>query len=265
MTVVLGAIERRKRMSWDGLVTFCVSLRERSQTTKVVMFNWSPEDVAIRQLFDRHQIENVNALTAMQHYGITDLGVAVGRFLLYRKWLQSHEAGQVFLVDTLDVLWQTDPEAFPKLPAMTVYQENQRIASCPYNAKWVTRYAPLEQDRQWMDRPVVCCGVIVGPTPEMQAYLAHYASQTARALETGWYFSRGWDTAVLADYAYGKLACQVMPYGHRDCVHLGYAVPETVAWKGTLVVSGISPRIVHQYRHHPEVARAVFLRFGGAA
>lgn len=261
--LILGSIEMRRRTSLDGLDLFCASLRRVNPTARLVLFSRSPDHVELNDLLRAHGAEMIDALAFERKRGIPEIGVACGRFLDYAAWLPFQNAETVILADVLDVVFQRDPATLHPQD-LSLYQEAMRIASCPYNMTWAERFTGQNDYRAWVHQPVICCGVILGPHKPVCRYLDWYDDLTRQRIDDGTFFVRGWDQILPTVYAYREREAEVFPFGHRDCVHLGYAPPEAVTWDGQIRVNGVAPAIVHQYKHHPTITRALWDAYRGA-
>lgn len=259
MTVILGAIEMRKRTRLEGLMVYLGSLRWQNPDIRLVLFNRSPEHEALTSLLRRYDVESVNAEEFDALHQIPAVEIEIARFLEYRAWLFQHRVSSAILTDVLDVVWQGDPERLTLTNSMLAYQENQIIGECPYNSKWMREVFP-DQHTAWMTRPIVCCGVIVGGYDPLTHYLGWYAEVfAARGAD---HVRRGFDSAIVngyaATHAFGLL---VLPFQNGGCMHLGYADPATVTYDGAVQCGGYAPTVAHQYNRHPEVTRGLYQRW----
>jgi len=255
---VMGAIEVRRRTKLTGLEVYLASLYHCQPNAHLVLFNRSPEHVGLSALLTRYPVDAVDAQQFDKEHDIPQVEIEIARFLEYAAWLEEYAAsGAVMLTDVLDVLWQPGGLTVP--PALTVFQENNRIGACPYNLKWVKEVWPNGYG-MLLDRPIVCCGVIMGSEEAVCEYLAWYAEQVeqrgARTLR------RGFDSAALNGLAYSA-PVNVLPFANALCMHLGYADPMTVNYSEEDGVTwcGERPMVVHQYNRHPAAMQGIYERW----
>ena len=249
-TVVLGAIEVRKRTRLAGLHVFLASLRHHAPDVTVALVNRSPANPELELLLTRYHVESV-APTAGAAFSIE-----VGRFLDYGTWLAGRTADTVVLADVLDVAWQGHPMHLVTGTGLTVAQENIQIRACPFNSRWVREQLPEDDAADLLDWPATCCGVLAGRRVAVARYLSTYADRVAvfgrlAAL-------RGFDTTTLLRYLSHSDGARLLPYANPAIAHLGYADPATTRWDGAHVWSaGRMAVAVHQYNRHPAVQTAL--------
>ena len=255
-SVILGAIERRKRTNLQGFQVYLASLRWHNPDVPMVLFSRSQDDPDLDVLSQRYAVTTIDALAFDRTHQIPAVEIEIARFLQYRAWLADHPTDQVILTDVLDVLFQQDPVAQLPSEGMTVYQERQIIGHCPYNRKWVREAWPASFTR-FLDQIVVCCGVIAGSGETILTYLDWYAAEYASRHGV----RRGFDSAVLTGYVYDGHGVGVTAYLNPECMHLGYAAAGSVTYGGVVRCEDLAPAIVHQYNRHPEVAEGLYTRW----
>lgn len=259
MTVILGAIEMRKRTRLEGLMVYLRSLRWQHPDIRVVLFNRSPEHAALSTLLRRYDVESVNASEFEALHQIPPVEVEIARFLAYRAWLAQHRVETAILTDVLDVVWQGAPEKLALTESLVAYQENQVIGSCAYNSKWMREVFP-EQHAAWLTRPILCCGVIVGGYDPLVHYLDWYTELLAARGVGG--VRRGFDSAALNGYgALHPMSLVTLPYQNGGCMHLGYADPATITLDGAVQCGAYAPIVVHQYNRHHAVTKGLYARW----
>jgi hypothetical protein len=253
-----SVVERARR----GVAVWVRSLRAHAPEARVVMLNGSPEDAALRALCDAHGVESVDLRALEAEHAWPPMDLNNRRFLACQLWAGARAAAdRVLVTDTFDVVWQAPPSGVVEAdPRFTVWQENQIIAACRFNAKWVAETFPADAARL-LPRPVICAGVLGGTPDAMLAYLDHFHG-TARAKAP---VRHGFDQAFPTWYAYTYPdGVRVVPYPNAEVAHLGYADPATVRWEdGAVWLGERRPAIVHQYNRHPAVEAALSAAWGG--
>jgi len=250
MLTILGGIEVRRRTRLEGLAIYLGSLRAHHPTARVVLFNRSPTHPELRALINRYEVESIDGWGFEKAYGIPPVEIEIARFLAYAPWLEDHPCDDVVMTDVLDVAWQ-GPFACPD--PLTVWEENKIVGTCPYNSSWVREVWPTRVT-ELLPLPVVCCGVIAGSRSSVLRYLHWYTEE----FQTRSGVRRGFDSALINGYPDAVR----LPYGHPQCIHLGYALPASVTWEdGAIVCGGIVPAIVHQYNRHPHAGKGLDQRW----
>jgi len=257
---ILGAIEVRRRTNLIGLEVYLASLYYYTPMAHMVLFNRSPEHKVLANLLARYPVEVVDAQQFDLEHDISHVEIEIARFLQYKAWLEEHPSSAFILTDVLDVVWQGN--FIRELSGLTIYQENNRIGACPFNLRWVKEVWPTGYG-SLLDRPIVCCGVLVGDAKSVHNYLMWYTQEVHRRGAHN--LQRGFDSAVLNGLAYGVApdCVSVTPYVNDECMHLGYANSTSVHCddNGMVWCAKAHPMIVHQYNRHLDVMQSIYKKW----
>ena len=248
--IVLGAA-----FGYDAakIAPFALSLREH-HAGAVTLFVDSP---ALGPFLDRHGIgfEVHDKADQAMH-------VVQARFVMALRHLlrHGHRYRRALLTDVGDVVFQADPFALGRAPALVSFQEHPTLTldTQPTNARWMTQFFGADAlSGVFSGKPVVCVGVTLGDT---QAVVAYLRMLLAIAALTGRERIKefGCDTAVHNFIVHLKLIEGFEIDGcYRHCAHLGTADPATV-WvdeRGFIRVKpDYRPAIVHQYNYGHQAA-----------
>eukprot|EP00747_Dinoflagellata_sp_TGD_P164733 gnl/TRDRNA2_/TRDRNA2_185068_c0_seq1.p1 gnl/TRDRNA2_/TRDRNA2_185068_c0~~gnl/TRDRNA2_/TRDRNA2_185068_c0_seq1.p1 ORF type:complete len:362 (-),score=51.15 gnl/TRDRNA2_/TRDRNA2_185068_c0_seq1:244-1329(-) len=132
-----------------------------------------------------------------------NIPIALGRFQLYKEWLEEHNYEYAMLSDTADVFFQTNPFTHLKLnksaPMIEVASEwgwdspedraadegkmkGSTIAWSGFNRGWIENCLGAEALKKVQHQQVLCSGTTVGTKSGMEAYLALMNKEITAAL-----------------------------------------------------------------------------------
>lgn len=179
------------------------------------------------------------------------LHITLERFLHALEFLQDRRGfvQALGVCDIRDVLVQGDP--FESLPEKVVTgEEGELMERCQTNAGWYRElFGPKALEKVAACR-ILCSGATLGRAAPMAWYLQAMAKETgARINQIGerGYFDQAIHNRVLRS---GEIDFEASPVSGGRISTLGYPRGAHVTWgpdKGTVLVDGIKPALVHQY------------------
>jgi hypothetical protein len=260
--LILGALAGTKV---GAPSVFIESLLATGTDADVVIFHCDVAPETLAYLRSRNVI-----LVPFRYHRWWDGPVHTWRFILFARYAAEHGAryDHIMTADLRDVLFQSDPFAAIATPAVHFFLEplHGNISANGFYGKWMRRFVPRKFHRAYGRNPPICCGVILGGSAEMTAYLA----ALSRRLQT---VSLIWRRKIGADSAM-----------HNLIAYVTHDVPGVIAENdGIVATMGIAPEanytidadgvirspgghvpaVVHQYDRHPALfARS---RYAGLA
>lgn len=263
----LGAEARQavvgQAVGYDASVIapFVRSLRAHYDGPTVLIVDDDPEILALLDRF------GVSTMLATPTTGWRPHPV-VARFADYACLIEGWDTVRhVLLTDTRDVIFQGDPfDPVPdQLEGFEELAPGLSLADHAFNMKHIKAVASEGLAEAFADRPSLCVGTVIGPRAEI-ARLCRVMLMMLAVPRSSVGGDFGADQAAfnLAIHM-GLVDARIRPNYSRVAT-IGLATACGLTFDGHRVVNAdgsISP-IVHQYDRHPEIARALHHRWGGA-
>jgi len=250
--LILGGVEHRKSHQLEKMQTCLSSLRRHNPTAKIVIFNRSPKDEALAALLLKYWAQSVD-VTA---WDVAEWGPLTSRMLYYDRWVHTQDISEpILMIDLFDVVAQGNLDTLFVGDKLVVAQENKLLGECPYNATWLRESFGIGTTEPMLAQSVICCGVMAGKVPAVQAYCRWFVRMLETQTRTKWPL----DQSALNIYVYRVGAdVELLPYRNTQMMHVGYADPETLTWTGTAgTVSQMEPLLLHQYNRHRPLLKAI--------
>jgi len=220
-------------------------------------YNWIPRVIARR--FIR---EDYSACTsAWRVLGRYALHIMLERFFLALELVQANRASfkNVLLTDSRDVVLQEDP--FPHIGDDLVSGlEEKAIGCCSVNSNWLTQLYGTDVCASMSKRTIVCAGVTLGPTTEVEQYLIEMCREIWKCLPKV-ALGSDYDQAIHNYLIFkGRVKLKVTDNGAGIIATLHHEDPTNIKADmvaGVVTVRGKPPVIVHQYDRHANVVAFV--------
>jgi hypothetical protein len=189
--------------------------------------------------------------------GRSQLHIALGRFFIALQIIKSlkDSFSKVLLTDSRDVFIQKDPFSLVHEKLVSGV-ETTTIGTCSYNSSWIKEIYGDDVLNELSDKPIVCAGVTLGPTGEVEKYLMEMCSEMWKYLPQV-KTSLGSDQAV-HNYLirHNKIVTDLVDNQSGFIATLYLENPRNIladASNGSIMVHGKYPAIVHQYDRHPSL------------
>ncbi len=176
--------------------------------------------------------------------------IALERYFFALDILNKHKDcfDKVLLSDSRDVVIQKDPFDYP-INELICGVEKKTLGNCRFNADWINHIYGKKAVQEMNDWQVVCSGVSLGPTKQIEAYLIQICQEMwqylPKLLHRGWYDQGIHNRLVFAKKVKFKLK------GNQDIIAtLGYEDEANIkpdADSREVSVNKVYPAIVHQY------------------
>ncbi len=199
--------------------------------------------------------------------GRYSLHIMLERFFLALEVVRAHRSSlnRVMVTDCRDVVLQRNPFRRIGNQVMSGLEEKP-IGECPVNSGWIRDlYGEAVHARMSACR-IVCSGVTLGPTAEVEQYLGAMGAEIWKRLSTvalmgqydqgihNYLIYHGGIRVELTDNRAGIIAS----LHHEEAGNL-----RIDAEAGIVMVHGTAPDIIHQYDRHPGLAAFIRQRFQG--
>jgi hypothetical protein len=190
------------------------------------------------------------------------------RFQLFADYLAANRAryDEVLISDVRDVAFQAHPFEGLSDTACHFFLEGDRrtIGNEPTNMVYMRSFLPADEVEQIKPCRITCCGVVMGSTAAMTAYLARMTADLA-AVPLRVRRKIGADTAFHNRIAHLTHAAPGILVENNEHVATMGIEPETTyrfdAGNAILTADGRLPAILHQYDRIPKVRKAVEARW----
>ncbi|HIH38639.1 hypothetical protein J4460_01550 [Candidatus Woesearchaeota archaeon] len=167
--VITSFIESLKKTGWQGrLIIFTNNLDEETTV-------YLKENNAFLILFSG----SFPFLPGLKEKPEKEVSVNCSRYYLYDWWVsQNDPQGKILLADMRDVIFQKDPFDYPYPEGLCCFLEDKRVtlATCPFNARWMTEAFGEETLRSLGHFPVSCSGITIGDAHAIAEYLKRMVS-----------------------------------------------------------------------------------------
>lgn len=258
---------------------FLIAYKRDFQQVEHLRWNYPfIEPVYVRRKFDRggkvyrwiarHFIdEDYSACGSFwRRVGLYSLHIMLERYFLALELVQAHRDSfrNVLLADSRDVVLQQNP--FGRIGERLVSGlEEKTIGCCSMNSAWITDLYGTDVYTRLCKRRIVCAGITLGPTSEVEQYLLEMCREIWRSLPK---------TALIAQYDQGIHNYLIYSgrvhfdlTNNRDGIiaTLHYENPSNIQThdqSGVVTVQGKAPAIIHQYDRHRSLAAFVRARLG---
>ena len=193
--------------------------------------------------------------------GRYSLHILIERFFIALQLVQDHRDSftNILLTDSRDIIIQSDPFSLIDGKLTSGFEE-ETIGNCPGNSSWIKRIYGKDVLSQMFDRRIVCAGVTLGPTKEVENYLNEMCSEMWRCLpKIIW--SAGFDQGI-HNYLIFKEKFPIELTDNRQGIiaTLHYEKPLNILKDpatGLVKIHGSYPAIVHQYDRHPDLVKLI--------
>jgi hypothetical protein len=213
-------------------------------------------------------------LSTKDHSSINHLSKALGMYPLYisieRYFIAlqlvrayGNSFSNILLTDSRDVVIQSDPFSLIDEKLVSGLEE-RTIGSCPWNSSWIKKVYGEDVLSQMLDRRIVCSGVTLGPTKEVENYLSEICSEIWGCLPRI-NFTRGGDQSIHNHLIFkGKIALDLTDNREGLIATLHYEQPANIIKEpanGLVQLYGNLPAIIHQYDRHRGLAEFIRERY----
>jgi hypothetical protein len=166
-TLVLGLAAG---LHFGDVRPFAVSLCQSGFQGRCVLFV-SPTTRGIEHL----EAHGISTVLFERPFELAHLPYNAYRYFLYLNFLRNspERFERILLTDVRDVVFQSDPFAFPWPEGLSVGMEDtrMRIGGCEHMVRWLARH-PLGTDgSELYDQPISCSGITVGDHDAVVCYL----------------------------------------------------------------------------------------------
>ncbi len=243
-------------LPFPALESFVFSLRNCGHDGEVCLFTWGLSDDTLAFLA-RHGIHTEDA-TPFLHAG---LDVQTARYPMYAAYL-AQSGGRyehVMLTDTRDVVFQSDPFAFPLASALVFAAERVSFRACYANTYWLRLAYGSEVFAEFRDLRVSCSGTSFGRTAAMIRYVDAMCEAIGSRLDERRRAVKGIDQA-LHNYVIREPWLEGAFLDTQDeLVATMHHVPgEAVAVRGdVMLVDGRPTPVIHQWDRDGQTAAVV--------
>jgi hypothetical protein len=181
------------------------------------------------------------------------------RFVHYLPYLAACRPAydHVMLADIRDVFFQRDPFAFAIPDGLSVFMEDSRmtLGTCPANARWLRAGFGERALRELGNKPISCCGTVIGTTAAMCDYLERmgrvlYAARSRDIIDQAahnWIIHRQPPPAL---HCFDNDTGPVLTMHFLDPAKLR---EDSCGW--VMNAAGQIVNTLHQYDRHPALAR----------
>jgi hypothetical protein len=212
----------------------------------------------------RHFInEDYSACDPFWHrLGRHSLDITIERYFIALELVRIHRHSfdSVLLTDSRDVVLQHDPFTQAGRNAVSGMEE-KTIGECSLNSSWLAMLYGTDVPARMSNRRIVCSGVTLGPTAQIESYLEEMCREMWKHLSKI-ALRHGTDQAVHNYLLYrAQIDLELTDNQSGLIASLHYEVPahiQTDDSTGLVIVQGRQPAIVHQYDRHRDLV--TFLR-----
>jgi hypothetical protein len=186
--------------------------------------------------------------------GRYSLHIMLERFFLALELVQAHRNSftNVLLTDSRDVVLQQNPFRSIGHNLLSGLEETT-IGRCSMNSDWIKDVYGTDVHSSLCDRRIVCAGITLGPTSQVEQYLLAMCREIWKCLPK---------VALIAQYDQGihnyliysgRVDLELTDNRAGIIATLHYESPsniQTDAAAGVVTVQGKAPAIIHQYDRH---------------
>ena len=208
-----------------------------------------------RQLNKREYSATISPLRLI---GLLAVRIVHERFFIALRILKSHPNifSNVLLTDCRDVVIQKDP--FSLLDGKLISGlETKIIRNEPDNSMWIKAAYGQDVLNKFLDKPIVCAGVTLGPAEKIEDYLTELCDEMWRHLPQMIFESVGYDQSAhiyLIHEDKIKLSLTTNQQGFIASLVAENPDNLTIDLASRLVkVHKKYPAIIHQYDRHPNL------------
>ena len=184
------------------------------------------------------------------------------RYFLYQdhlRWLEETPE-RILLTDVRDVIFQSDPFAFPWPDGLNVVMEDPSttIGTCPHMTRWIINHLGEETWEDLRDAPVSCSGTVMGDLDAVREYLQFMTRALLPFVPDD--HMAGYDQGVHNVLLHRGVLPRVTRHDNRGPVLTLAAKPVDPAVNGQGLVlndAGQPAVMVHQYDRKPDLHRTL--------
>ena len=180
--------------------------------------------------------------------------INVIRFEFFHRYLNSIDSSEydkVLIIDTRDVIFQSDPFANTDLSNIYFYAEPELIGACSTNSAWYRHLYGDEGLRDVRNKLIVCGGSILGKKKSIINFIEIFWDEFLRLMENSKSFG-SCDQAIINHIAHKVITEKIIGQTfHSNVATLHHAKKFEFNTKGQLLNRcGLPTPIVHQYDRH---------------
>ena len=86
----------------------------------------------------------------------------------------------IFLCDSRDVYFQSNPFDFPYKSDINFFLEDKKIKECPINSKWILRTYGEQIFNEIREEIIMCAGTVMGTQEKIIEYLFLVSNQISK-------------------------------------------------------------------------------------
>lgn len=181
------------------------------------------------------------------------------RFLCLEEVLRDARCSGVFLSDTRDVIFQSNPAKTLPADGLHAFEEDasMTIGTCPYNSEWIKLGYGKYAFRKIRRAPISCVGTVCGDYESIRYYLRMLRVEVERIQpRTHKPQDQGAHNYLINEV----IDATVWPNEDGEIYTVGYIKPprKVQVVDGKIVnASGHAPAVIHQWDRHRNLTRLV--------
>ncbi len=93
------------------------------------------------------------------------------RYLIFLKYLKGKSFKNIFLCDSRDIYFQSDPFEFNYEGQINFFLEDKKIKECPFNTNWIVKTYGQNEFANISNNIILCSGTVLGNSSKILEYL----------------------------------------------------------------------------------------------
>ncbi len=106
--------------------------------------------------------------------------ISTKRFFFFYEFLKKNKFQNIFLCDSRDVYFQSNPFDFPYKSDINFFLEDRKIKECPINSKWIIRTYGAQIFNEIGEEIIMCAGTVMGTQEKIIEYLFLVSNQISK-------------------------------------------------------------------------------------
>lgn len=129
-----------------------------------ILFLIRKEDIEVKKLLKRHSCGFIEI-------NVHKFDVQIKRYIFYLKILQENKYKNVFICDSRDIYFQSNPFDYNYGGSINFFLEDKKIKECPYNSNWIIKTYGKKVFEKLSNNIINCSGTTLGTSESIKMYL----------------------------------------------------------------------------------------------